>query len=84
MKLEARLLTQCTRIFPPETKGEGKAGAAGEEENDLTGKEELEETEEETEGQSEQKMKKEGSAKTKSASYEDIIFKVGDSLVWSL
>ena len=74
MKLEARLLTQCTRIFPPEARDEGK------EENDLAGKEELEETEEETEGQSEQKAKKEGSSKTKSASYEDIIFKVSELL----
>lgn len=86
MKLECRLLTQCTRIFPPEPKAND--GKAGEDEGEFGGKEEEENEDNDTEGQQEQKMKKEGSGgsamtatttatvKSKTASYEDIIFKV--------
>ena len=89
MRLECRLLTQCTRIFPPEKKASDNK--TGEEEGEM--KEELqEENEEENEGQQEQKMmKKETGTATstttantnttltktnKSATYEEIIFKV--------
>eukprot|EP01040_Poterioochromonas_malhamensis_P013614 gene13613-15000_t len=86
MKLECRLLTQCTRIFPPEPKAND--GKAGEDEGEFGGKEEEETDDNDNEGQQEQKMKKEGSGgsamtatttatvKSKTASYEDIIFKV--------
>jgi hypothetical protein len=75
LRFEMSRLNQCTRIFPLEPKDPSKAG---------TGEEEAEEKEEEEagdadneDGNQEQKGKKEVTgSKPKSASYEDIIFKV--------
>jgi hypothetical protein len=77
LKFEMSRLNQCTRIFPLEPKDPSKAGT-GEEEAEEKDEEEAGDADNE-DGNQEQKGKKEGGnagAKPKSASYEDIIFKV--------
>jgi hypothetical protein len=71
MRLEMARLSQCTRIFPLEPKGDGKSGEKTEEED----KEEQEENDEENDDKQE-KRKTENIKAAKSATYEEIIVQV--------